>query len=217
MKNLVVFGTGQFADVAWYYLTHFSSHSIAAYTVEEEYLDLDEFRGRPVVPFEEVEKHYPPTQYGILPFVSYRGCNRMRERILRTSINKGYWLPSFVFPGLPHSIDIGKGCFIMEENTVQPFVTIGDGVILWSNNHVGHHTSIGDYCFIASEVCISGSVQIGRRCFFGVNSTIRDNIVIGDDCIIGAGANVTDDLPAGSVIVPPRSKILDRRSHEVEI
>ena len=53
MKDIVVFGTGQLGDCVWYYLTHFSSqYRIVAYTVEEDFLDQDVYKNRPVVPFE---------------------------------------------------------------------------------------------------------------------------------------------------------------------
>ena len=38
----------------------------------------------------------------------------------------------------------GENCFILEDNTMQPFVVIGDNVTLWSGNHIGHHARIGD-------------------------------------------------------------------------
>ena len=57
----------------------------------------------------------------------------------------------------------GDNCFILEDNTVQPFVRIGSNVTLWSGNHIGHDSVIGDHCFISSHVVVSGHVSIGAR------------------------------------------------------
>jgi sugar O-acyltransferase (sialic acid O-acetyltransferase NeuD family) len=83
---------------------------------------------------------------------------------------------------------IGDNCFILEDNTIQPFVNIGNNITLWSGNHIGHHSTIQDHTFIASHVVVSGGVHIGEQCFIGVNATLRDHITVEDKCVVGAGA-----------------------------
>ena len=83
---------------------------------------------------------------------------------------------------------IGENCFILEDNTIQPYVEIGNNVTLWSGNHIGHHSIIRDHCFITSHVVVSGGVEIGENTFIGVNATLRDHIKIGKSNVIGAGA-----------------------------
>ena len=70
MKNkVVIFGTLDTAELAHYYLTHDSKYEVVAFTVNKEYLKEDTFTPRgsttsyPVVPFEELENYYPPTEY----------------------------------------------------------------------------------------------------------------------------------------------------------
>ena len=72
----------------------------------------------------------------------------------------------------------GDNCFILEDNTIQPFVTIGNNVTLWSGNHIGHDSVIEDHCFITSHVVVSGHVRVGARSFLGVNATLRNAITI---------------------------------------
>jgi len=207
MKPLVIFGLGQIAEVAHFYFTVDARRSVAAFTVDQEYLTETAFCGCPVVPFETVAERYPPTEYDFFVATGYARLNRLREEKYTVAKAKGYALASYVsskataWPGLK----TGENCFILEDNTLQPFVEIGDNVFLWSGNHIGHHARIGDNAFIASHVVVSGGVTVGRNSFIGVNATLRDHIQVGDACVIGAGAVVTKDLAAKSVVVAPES------------
>lgn len=109
---------------------------------------------------------------------------------------------------------IGDNCFILEDNTIQPFVKIGNNVTLWSGNHVGHHSVIEDHCFLASHIVVSGRVRIGRSCFIGVNATFRDHVDIGEKSIIGAGALILSDVQPEGVYIgnaTERSRVPSRR------
>ena len=107
-----------------------------------------------------------------------------------------------VFPGF----ELRANCFILEDNTIQPFATIGANVTLWSGNHIGHHSMIEDDVFIASHIVVSGGVRVGQASFVGVNVTIRDHVTIGKKCVLGAGALVLEDQPDFSVVAPRGSE-----------
>jgi UDP-3-O-[3-hydroxymyristoyl] glucosamine N-acyltransferase len=94
-----------------------------------------------------------------------------------------------VFPGF----EPRENCFILEDNTIQPFASIGDNVTLWSGNHIGNHAIIENDVFMASQVVVSDGVRIGQGSFVGVNVTIRDHVSIGKQCIFGAVALVLKD------------------------
>ena len=106
---------------------------------------------------------------------------------------------------------IGRNCFILEDNTIQPFVKIEDNVTLWSGNHIGHHSTIDRHCFLASQIVVSGGVKIEEQCFIGVNATLRDHITVGARSIIGAGVLLLNSTEAQSVYkgsrgVPSKAK-----------
>lgn len=203
MAKVIIFGNGQIASVGYFYLTHDSEHEVVAFTVDRAFVREESLFGLPVVPFEEVEKLYPPDQYKMLVMVSYRKVNKLRSEKYGQAKDKGYELISYVsskattWPGLV----LGDNCFIMENNVIQPFVEIGNNVILWSGNHIGHHTRIQDHCFLASHVVVSGSVTVGPYCFLGVNATIRDNITLGAETVVGAGALILRDAPDRGVFI----------------
>lgn len=112
---------------------------------------------------------------------------------------------------------VGENCFILEDNTIQPFVRIGDNVTLWSGNHVGHDSVIEDHCFITAHVVISGNVVVGHHSFIGVNATLRDSVRVAPRTLIGAGAVINADTEESGVYVPARSVKLDRTSDEMGV
>jgi|SRR6185369_5211384 len=200
-SNLIIVGSGETASIAYEYFTHDSSFTVAGFSVERSYLKEDTFLGLPVVPLDEIEQHFPPSQFMAFVAVSSTQLNRLRTRLFRTVKKMGYNCASYVSSRafVWHNSEIGENCFVFEDNTIQPFVKIGNNCVLWSGNHIGHNTVIRDNCFIASQVVISGFCDIGENCFLGVNSTIINNITVGRDCFIGARALIQKDAEEGKV------------------
>lgn len=202
-KKLVIFGSGDIAQLAHYYFYTDSDYEIVGFTVDAEYLKEPEFCGLPVVPFEEVTQHFAPSGHDMFVALSYSKLNELRKAKYLAAKAAGYVLASFISPKATvlNQGRIGENCFIFEDNTIQPFVTIGNNVTLWSGNHIGHHSTIRDHCFIASHVVVSGGVTIEESCFIGVNATLRDHITIGSKCVIGAGALILADAEPEGVYI----------------
>lgn len=210
MKKIIIFGLSEIAEIAHYYFKHDSQYIVSAFTVDRDYINQNSFCDLPIVPFENLEEHYPPNDYDMFIAVSYAQVNRVREKKFNQAKKKGYSLISYVSSKATvwPDLSIGQNCFILEDNTVQPFVKIGDNVTLWSGNHIGHHSVINANCFISSHVVISGGVIIGKNCFLGVNSTIHDHINIGENCIIGAGAVITKSIDGNGIYVGNPAKLI---------
>ncbi|MGF6655106.1 sugar O-acyltransferase (sialic acid O-acetyltransferase NeuD family) [Paraburkholderia youngii] len=189
-KPLVIFGAGDIAELAHFYFTHDSDREVAAFTVDEAWIDKPVFCALPVVAFESLASTYPADKYDIFIALSYSKLNAIRKEKYLAAKAMGYGIASYVSSRayVPDPNRIGENCFILEDNTIQPFATIGNNVTLWSGNHIGHHSQIGDHTFVASHIVVSGGVKIGEQCFIGVNATLRDHIQIGDKCVVGAGA-----------------------------
>ena len=202
-KKLVIFGSGEIAQLAHFYFSNDSDYEVAAFTVDANYIHDDKFCELPVVPFEDVATQYPPEEYEFCVALGYSKLNSVRkEKYLAVKL-LGYQLATFVSSSatIMNDRQIGENCFILEDNTIQPFVSIGNNVFLWSGNHIGHHSVIKDHTFIASQVVISGGVEIGEQCFIGVNATLRDRIKVGDKCVIGAGAIILKDAEPEGVYI----------------
>lgn len=194
MNKVVIFGTGQIAEVVHFYLTNDSEYEVVAFTVDKEYIRGLHFLRLPVVPFEEINNLFSPVDCKMIVPVSYKSMNTIREEKYLAAKKKGYSFIKYISSkALFYGTAVGENSIILENNVIQPFSRIGNNVIMWSGNHLGHHSIIGDHCFIASHSVISGNVMIGNNSFVGVNATIRDNVKIGKFNLIGAGALILAD------------------------
>ena len=193
MAKVIIFGVQDFAQLAKFYLEHDSEHEVVAFSVNTQYLpETRAFEGLPVVEFETVEKTHPPSEFKFFAPMSPSRMNRLRESVYQQIKYKGYEMISYVsskatvFPG----VSIGDNCFILEDNTIQPFTTIGNNVVLWSGNHIGHHSVVKDHVSFTSHVVLSGHCVVEPFAFFGVNATIRDGVHIAEGSLIAMAAAV---------------------------
>ena len=216
MANVVIFGVLDTAELAWYYLTHDSAHTVVGFCINQEYLQEREFHGLPVVAFEDVENIYPPADFKFFAPMTGRKMNKNREKIYFEAKAKGYELISYVSSKATlFNNPIGDNCFILEDNTIQPFTKIGNNVVLWSGNHIGHHGDIKDHVFFTSQVVLSGHCVVESYSFFGVNATIRDYLHIAEGTLVGMAAAVTRNTEAWGVYVGNPAVKKGTPSHEV--
>jgi sugar O-acyltransferase (sialic acid O-acetyltransferase NeuD family) len=190
MAKVVIFGLNDFAELAHYYLTNDSSHEVVAFTVSREFMGTETvFKGLPVVAFEEINTLYPCNDHVMFAPMAPTKMNMVREAIYAQIKTKGYTLINYISSKATVLTDhIGDNCFILEDNTIQPFVQIGNNVVMWSGNHIGHHSVIHDHVMFTSHVVLSGHCVVEPYCVLGVNSTIRDGITIAEGTFVAMGA-----------------------------
>jgi sugar O-acyltransferase (sialic acid O-acetyltransferase NeuD family) len=201
MRDVVVFGNGQIAEVVHYYLTREGGRRVAAFTVDGNYIKSEQMLGVPVVAFEDIQTCFSPAEFDMFLAIGFRHTTKLRELKFNEAHEMGYRLTSHVSPKAVvwDGFQINPNTIIMENNVIQAFSSVGRNVIMWSGNHLGHHSKIGDHCFLASHIVVSGSVTVGDRTFIGVNATIADNLKIGARNVIGAGALILSDTPDDAV------------------
>jgi sugar O-acyltransferase (sialic acid O-acetyltransferase NeuD family) len=218
MEKIIIFGVSQLASLAHFYFEYDSLHEVVAFTVDKDYMEENEFRGLPVVAFDDIEKNYPPSEYKMFLPISFKQMSFLRKAKYEEAKDKGYQCVSYVSSKATTwpDLNVGENCFIFEDNTIQPFVEIGNNCVLWSGNHIGHHTTIKDHVFITSHVVISGCCEIGENSFFGVNSTVRDETIIARGSLIGMGAIITKDTPEFSIWLGAKSTMREGKSIDID-
>ncbi len=219
MAKLVIVGAGDIARLAHHYFSRDSEHEIAAFAVDRGYLTGEAFLGLPLVALDEVATRFPPGACKAFVALSYAGMNRRRAEKYAQAKAMGYELVSYVSSRCSFLTDhsVGDNCFVLEDNTIQPFVRIGSDVTLWSGNHVGHDSTIGDHVFISSHVVVSGHCRVEPYCFIGVNATLHDSVTLGEATLVGAGAVIAKNTVPRGVYLPERARLFEKTSDEIEL
>lgn len=218
MSKVIIFGLLDTAELAHYYLTNDSEHEVVAFTVHKEYRTTDSFKGLPVVDFETLQESYSPSEYALFAPMTGKNMNRIRESVYLAGKEKGFQYISYISSKATlFNNEIGENCFILEDNTIQPFTKIGNNVVLWSGNHIGHHGEIKDHVFFTSHVVMSGHCTIESYCFFGVNATIRDYSHIKQGTLLAMASSLVlqETEEWGVYVGNPARKKGNRPSHEV--
>lgn len=192
MKELVLFGNGDYAEQAHYYLAKDSPWRVVAFCVTSDRLKSDSFLGLPNRPFETIEADYPASRFAFFAPMSGRRMNRDRRAIFEQAKAKGYRLISYVSSRtILCDNAIGENCFILEGANIQPFVTIGDNTVVWCSSHIGHHSRVGSHVFVSSGVMISGRCQIGEHSYLSGNCVVDANIELAEGTLCGISSVIS--------------------------
>ncbi|EAI3670906.1 acetyltransferase [Campylobacter upsaliensis] len=201
IKQLIIIGVGETAELAYEYFTHDSDYQVCAFAVHRQYKNSDEFLGLPLVEVEQLADLYPAGQHKVFVAMSSGELNYARARVYNEMKKKGYVCASYVSSKafVWHNVSVGENCFILEDNTLQPFTSVGDNVVMWSGNHLGHRSVVKSHCFITSHCVISGFCEVGEYSFLGVNSCIADNVKIAKDNFIALGSVINQNTEENAI------------------
>lgn len=218
-KKLIIFGSGDIGQIAKYYFDIDSDYEPVCFTLDSAYITQPTFEGLPVVPFNEINERYSPTDHEIFIALSYSQMNKLRATKFEEAKGKGYSIASYISSRCTYLSQFrpGENAFIFEDNTIQPFVRIGNNVTIWSGNHIGHHSVIDDHNFISSHVVISGHCHIESFTFLGVNTTLAHKVRIASGTLLGAGAIITKDTEPEGVYVPAKTTKLEKKSSHFKL
>ena len=183
-KALVIFGAKHFAKIACDYFTRDSRRTVAAFTVNRDYIpaiNADEL-AKPLIALEDLPTHYPPNDHDIFVAMTYSKLNRDREQIVEMVHGMGYRCASHISPYafVSPNADIGANVFVFEHNVIQHRCILEDNVILWSGNHIGHDSVICKNCFVASHVVISNALagsQTSRWLYFLLANVMQLSLI----------------------------------------
>ncbi len=136
MKDLVIFGIGQVAEVVQYYLGREGGRRVTAFTVDGDYIRESRHLDLPVVPFETLASKFPPDACDIFVAMSFKDVNVPRARKVAQAEALGYTLASHVSPhaAVWSGLQLQPNTFIMQNCIVEPYANIGKNVFLWSGS-----------------------------------------------------------------------------------
>ena len=95
-RDLIIFGTSDFAQLAQFYFSRFTDYRVVAYTVDADYVpESGEAFGLPVIPFEEVRRA-SARHHDMFVAVTYLKLAQLRRDKFLAAREKGYTLASYV-------------------------------------------------------------------------------------------------------------------------
>lgn len=217
MEKVIIFGASLYGELCHYCLTHDTPHEVVAFTVDREFITKDKLFDLPVVPFSEIEKAFPPSDFKMIIPLSFQKVNRLREEKYEQAKRKGYKLMSYISSKASTwpEIKIGDNCFIGANSLVEPFAKIGNNVTVTASVVIGHHVVLNDHCFISPGAVLLGAVNIGSHCLIGANATIKEGVTVARECIIGAGVSLTKDTTEKGVYINQSPELLPKSSDQL--
>ncbi len=80
-KKLVIIGDSAFAEIAYEYFTYDSEYEVVGFSVERDYLKKDTLFSLPIIPFDQIEEWFPPSETYFYAALVYTQLNRLRTRL----------------------------------------------------------------------------------------------------------------------------------------
>ena len=222
MKKVVIFGIGDSAELAKYYLEtdpkYIDNYEVVGFCIDKEYRKEDVFLGKPLINFEDIEKIFPSEEYYLFNTLGYSKINTLREKKYLEGKEKGYKYINYISSKaiVLGEVD-GENNFIEEGAIIQPFSKIGNNNVIRYGSAIGHHSEIQNNCFIAPKVSIAGRVLIKNNCFLGINSTILDHFVLEERTLAGGGTLIRRNTEKEQVIIGNDSIKIKKKSIEMKI
>lgn len=214
MKDFIIYGAGDFADIVRYYIEKDLKCNVACYTVESKFIEQEEKGGLPVVPFEKLEMRFKPCDYFVAIGIVGRGMFQVRALAYNAIKEKGYEMPNIIHSTASNCAEtIGDANIIMDNSVIGPMCRIGCGNIIWPCVSIAHQNVVGDFNQFAGCSSSVGMIEIGSHCFIGNNCTL--NAKIADYTFVGAGTYIRKNTEEYGVYTTPREVKLDRRSVDI--
>jgi len=208
VKNILVYGAGEFSDLIDNILYYSNDYKPAIYCDDDENKSgMEKYNGSVQSVIKALEE---ARRENVKHAIAAIGNNKIRAEKIDFLINNGFKIINVIHPlaMIDKDVKLGKGVIIEMGSAVHTKAVIGENVFIGGGAVIGHHNQIGDNVVIGGGCAFGGSVSIGSFTTVGVGVSIKPGIKIESNCIIGVGAAVVKNLPAGVIAAGVPAKIL---------
>ena len=209
-KDIIVIGDGGHARMIIDFLEETDQFNIIGVTSKNP--DRKKFYNYLVIGDDSVLKYY--YKKGEIRNVAI-GIGGFRDNSLRKEVFEkvkkiGFSVQSIIHKSAVVSryAQIGEGCIIMPNVTINNDVTIGNNCIIANGVVISHESVIGNHVLLSAGVIVGGNAIIGSGSLLALGSKVISGVKIGKNVLIGAGAVVVKDcLQEGTYMGIPARKI----------
>ena len=209
--KLLIYGAGTYGKIVYHDIKQFGTEQfdVVAFVMNEEYINEKTLYGLPVVPFENIEKRYPPDVYRMLICCGYT-VMRNRKAMYDKALAKGYALPNYISSKaiLETVPEMGNNNIILANAVVGYEGKMGSDNIIFQNTWIGHEFTIGSHSIIGFGSSIGGRANIGDLSYLSIGVTATGRIYFGNECLCGVGSNIIKDVEPYSTVVGNPARVI---------
>ncbi|MBH10711.1 MAG: hypothetical protein CMG74_10260 [Candidatus Marinimicrobia bacterium] len=201
MKNVIVYGAGEFGSLISNVISYHKDLNIVAYGDDDSEKIGQLIDQSPVFEIEDLLNF--AKENGIKHAISSIGNNKVRSEKYSLLKGKGFEMISIVHPQalIDTKVTYGDNVIIEMGTAIHTKSIIGNNVFLGGDALIGHHNSIGNHVLVGGNVSFGGSVVVEDYVSIGVGACIKPGVKLGEGSVIGVGAAVVKDVDPGDVVV----------------
>jgi len=190
--QVVIFGAGTLAKLAFYYLTQDMNLKVCGFVVDKR-SSIEKIPSylfdRPVYIWEDFINLYSKRDVQIFVAIAYKSMRNRLTTFEKVKENKFEFINIISKSAFVSDNSLlGTNNFIMPGVVIEPGASIGSNNLIWSNSTICHDSKIGNHNFFGANFTMGGFSKIGDLCFFGFSSTISDKIVVSDEVLLAANS-----------------------------
>jgi len=201
MKNVLVYGAGEFGSLISNIISYHSDLNIIAYG-DDNTNKIGQFIDKiPIFGDEELLKFAQENE--VKYAISSIGNNKIRSEKYSFLKKKGFQMLSLVHPQalIDTKVSYGDNVIIEMGTAIHTNSSIGNDVFLGGDALIGHHNKIGNHVLVGGNVSFGGAVIVEDYVSIGVGASIKPGVRLGEGSVVGVGAAVVKDVNPGDVVV----------------
>ena len=201
MKNIIVFGAGEFGTLIQNVMSYNRDFQIAAFG--DDNMDKSKITTGDVPLFNQGDLFQFAKENEIQTAIVAIGNNRVRGVKYNLFKDAGFEMLSIVHPKalIDTKVVFGDNVIIEMGTAIHTHSKIGNNVFLGGDALIGHHNIIGDHVLVGGNASFGGAVVVEDYASVGVGSSIKPGVNIGKGAIVGVGAVVIKDVEPGTTVV----------------
>ena len=201
MKNIIVFGAGEFGTLIQNVMSYNQDFQIAAFG--DDNLDKTKITTGDVPLFNQEDLFQFAKENEIKTAIMAIGDNRVRGVKYNLFKDAGFEMLSIVHPKalIDTEVVYGDNVIIEMGTAIHTHSTIGNNVFLGGDAMIGHHNTIGNHVLVGGNVSFGGAVIVEDYVSIGVGASIKPGVRLGKGCTVGVGAAVVKDVAPGTTVV----------------
>jgi sugar O-acyltransferase (sialic acid O-acetyltransferase NeuD family) len=201
MKNIIVFGAGEFGTLIQNVMSYNQDFQIAAFG--DDNMDKSKITTGNVPLFNQRDLFQFAKKNEIQTAIIAIGNNRVRGIKYNLFKNAGFEMLSIVHPKalIDTEVVYGDNVIIEMGTAIHTHSKIGNNVFLGGDALIGHHNIIGNHVLVGGNASFGGAVVVEDYASIGVGSSIKPGVTIGKGAVVGVGAVVIKDVEPGTTVV----------------